>query len=380
MAIVALAAIATIFAGSLSAQAPPPGEAPPPPGPPPVAPLSPAQMQQLVAPIALYPDSLVAQILAAASYPTEIVEAERFLRDNTALAGAALGNAVDQQDWDPSVKALTQFPSVLEDMNDNLSWTSELGDANYNQPQDVRDAIQFMRGKAAAAGNLQSTPQETVSDDDGDWEIEPADPDVVYVPIYNPGFVYGYPVGLWPGFYHPWWGIGGPYFSWGIGINVGGFFGFGWGWNHWGYGWGRGGGLFFNGGRYYSHTHAFYDRNAFVHGNYRGFAGRGGRGYIGGDRGWGFAGRGGAEARGFAGRGNVGARGYGGNDRGALRGFGSGRAAGTRSSAFGGFSRGGDTRGFAARGMSSMHAGGFHGGGGGGFHGGGGSRGGGGRR
>ena len=141
-------------AGALGAQAPPP-QAPPVPAP---AHLTPDQLQELVAPIALYPDSLVAQILAASAYPTQIVEADRFLQENPNLKGAALGAQVDQQDWDPSVKALTQFPSVLSNMDKDLSWTSEMGDANYNQPQDVMDAIQFMRRKAEAAGHLQSTP------------------------------------------------------------------------------------------------------------------------------------------------------------------------------------------------------------------------------
>jgi hypothetical protein len=203
----------------------------------PAAPLPPGQLQQLVAPIALYPDSLVAQILAAATYPTQIVEAERFLQQNPGMTGTALASAVDQQDWDPSVKALTAFPSVLADMNRNLSWTSELGDANYNQSADVMNAIQFMRQKAQQAGNLNSNPQEAVNDVDGNVEIAPANPEVVYVPEYDPESVYGYPVGLWPGI-DPWWGVGGPYMSFGLGIGVGPFFGFGWGWNHWGCGWG----------------------------------------------------------------------------------------------------------------------------------------------
>ena len=126
---------------------------------PPSAPLPPEQLQQLVAPIALYPDALVAQILAASTYPTQIVEAERFLQQNPNLTGAALGVEVDKQDWDPSVKGLTQFPSVLADMDKNLSWTSELGDTNYNQQADIMTAIQFMRAKAEGAGHLSTTPQ-----------------------------------------------------------------------------------------------------------------------------------------------------------------------------------------------------------------------------
>ena len=309
--------------------------------------LSPKQLQELVAPIALYPDALVAQILAASAYPTQIVEAERFLQQNPDLKGKELADAVDQQDWDPSVKALTQFPSVLANLDKNLSWTSELGDANYNQQADVMQAIQYMRRKAQEAGHLKSTPQQTVTDEGSDVDIAPANPDVVYVPEYDPQLVYGYPVGLWPGFY-PWWGVGGPYLSFGVGFGIGPFFGFGWGWPAWGFNW-HGGFLRYGGGPYGFHSHAFYDRNAYFHGNYRGFApyGRGdraARGFVGGARGA------------PAGHGFEGARGF----------------SGTRSGAFGGVSRGGEARGFSARGRSSFGGGGMHAGGGG--HGGGGGR------
>ena len=247
----------------------PPPQPPPPPEQPQPAKLTPEQLQELVAPIALYPDALVAQILAASAYPTQIVEADRFLQQNPNLKGAALGAEVNKQDWDPSVKALTQFPSVLSNMDKDLSWTSELGDANYNQPQDVMDAIQFMRQKAEQAGNLKSTPQQTVTNQGSRSIIQPANPQVVYVPEYDPDLVYGYPVPLWPGFY-PWWGVSGPFISFGIGFGIGPFFGFGWGWPAWGCHWGFGGGLFFGGGRYAFHSHAFYDRNAYFHGNFRG--------------------------------------------------------------------------------------------------------------
>jgi len=313
----------------------------PPPGPerPQSASLTPDQLQQLVAPIALYPDALIAQILAASAYPTQIVEAERFMQQNPNLKGKELGDAVNQQDWDPSVKALTQFPSVLANLDKDLSWTSELGDANYNQQADVMHAIQVMRRKAEQSGNLKSTPQQNVSNQGDDVDIEPANPDVVYVPEYNPNLIYGYPVGLWPGFY-PWWGIGGPYLSFGVGFGISPFFGFGWGWRGWGLDW-RGGFLRYGGGPYAFHSHAFYDRNAYFHGNYRGGAafangGRGARGFAGGERG-------------------VGGRGF----------------SGGRSGAFGGVSRGGDARGFSSRGQSSF-GGGAHGGGG--MHGGGGGR------
>src|ERR1019366_6823068 len=129
--------------------------------------------------------------LAASAYPTQIVEAQRFLQQNPNLKGKELGDAVDQQDWDPSVKALTQFPSVLANLDKNLSWTSELGDANYNQQADVMQAIQDMRRKAQEAGHLKSTPQQTVTDQGSDVDIAPANPDVVYVPDYDPQLVYG---------------------------------------------------------------------------------------------------------------------------------------------------------------------------------------------
>jgi Protein of unknown function (DUF3300) len=324
--------------------------APPAPGQPPSAPLTPEQLQQLVAPIALYPDALVAQILAASAYPTQIVEAERFLEENPKLKGKDLGDAVNTQDWDPSVKALTQFPSVLANLNKDLSWTSELGDAYYNQQADVMKAVQVMRRKAQQAGNLKTTPQQTVTDQGSDVDIQPADPQVVYVPDYDPELVYGYPVGLWPGFY-PWWGVGGPYLSFGVGFGIGPFFGFGWGWPAWGFDW-RGGYLRYGGGPYAFHSRAFYDRNAYFHGNYRGFApyGRGDRG-----------------ARGFAGGGDRGFRGGEAHGSEGARGF-----SGGRTGAFGSVNRGGETRGYSSRGQSSFGGGGFHGGGGGGFHGGGG--------
>src|SRR5260370_1318131 len=109
---------------------------------------TPAQLQQLVAPIALYPDALVAQILAAATYPDQIVEADRWLRQHTDLKGQQLGQEVDRQPWDPSVKALTEFPSVLANMDKNLSWTSSLGDAYVHQQQEATNAVQVMRDRA----------------------------------------------------------------------------------------------------------------------------------------------------------------------------------------------------------------------------------------
>ncbi|MGC1220909.1 MAG: DUF3300 domain-containing protein, partial [Candidatus Sulfotelmatobacter sp.] len=323
-------------------------QAPPPPTGPAqrqFTPLPPDQVDKLVAPIALYPDALVAQILAASAYPTQIVEADRMVRDYPQLKGKDLAQEAEQQDWDPSVKALVEFPSVLANLDRNLSWTSELGQAYQTQPDDVTQAIQSMRHKAYDAGNLQSTPQERVYEQGPNVDIQPADPDVVYVPEYNPAYVYGYPVGLWPGFY-PWWGVGfgGPYISFGIGFPLWPFLGFGWGWHGWGIGWGFHGGIFFGGHPYAFRSGAFYNHAAFVHGNYRGFssahgafgahsfADRGargfgsaaGRGYAGASRGYagashGFAGgnRGAAVNRGAEGnRAYAGNRGFSGGQRG----------------------------------------------------------------
>src|SRR5271167_2416638 len=147
------------------------------PSPAPSGQLSPQELQQLVAPIALYPDALVAQVLAASTYPTEIVEADRWMQNHSNLKGQDLAGEVDKQPWDPSVKALTQFPSVLENMDKNLSWTSSLGDAYANQQQDVMDAVQSMRQQARKSGNLNSNEQENVTSQGNTIVIEPANPD-----------------------------------------------------------------------------------------------------------------------------------------------------------------------------------------------------------
>src|ERR1700687_4913793 len=160
---------------------------------------TPEELQQLVAPIALYPDSLVAQILAASAFPEQVVEADRWVQANPDLKGDALGQAVDQQPWDPSVKALTAFPSVLGNIDKNLSWTSSLGDAYANQQQDMTDAVQSMRQQARKAGQLNSNEQENVTTQGNTIIIEPANPEVVYVPAYNPWLVYGEPIAAYPG-------------------------------------------------------------------------------------------------------------------------------------------------------------------------------------
>ena len=308
------------------------------------APQTPDQLQRLVAPIALYPDSLVAQILAASTFPEQVVEADRWVQAHPDLKGDALGQEVDQQPWDPSVKALTAFPSVLGNMDKNLSWTSSLGDAYYNQQQDVMDAVQVMRQRAQQAGNLKTTPQQTVSTQDSTVVIQPADPNVVYVPAYNPWVVYGAPIGPWP-YWYPYPGIwyGGPYLSFGIGFGIGFYGGFGWGWNNWGFNWHNHYAIY-NHNRYYSRSATFYNRNSY----YR----------AGGVRG-GVYNRPGATTRPFNG------------DNRAARGYAEPRAqGGTKSGAFSGYDRGGQARSYSSRGSSSF--GGSHGGGA--PHGGGGGR------
>lgn len=343
VSIIACVAAPAIAMCSTGFQAPSPGAEPvsqtqpPAPGEPRPSQLSPQQLQQLVSPIALYPDSLVAQILAASAYPTQIVEADRFLHSQPNLQGQALAEAVDQQDWDPSVKALTQFPSVLENMSNSLTWTSELGDANYNQPADVMDAIQDLRQQAQEAGNLKSTPQQSVSNQGNTIVIQPANPQVVYVPVYNPEFVFGAPVPVWPGLY-PWWGVvTGPYLSFGVGFGIGPFLGFGWGWHAWGFNWG-GRHLVYGGRPYVFRSPAFYNRNAYFHGGFRGPAP-------------------------FA-RGDRGLRGFGTSPRAGGFGARAGRspAIGGRPGSFGGINPGGLSRGFSSRGQMSL-GGGFRGGG-----------------
>jgi len=321
---------------------------------------TPEQVQQLVAPIALYPDSLVAQILAASTFPEQVVEADRWVQAHPDLKGDALGQAVDQQPWDPSVKALAAFPSVLGNMDKNLSWTSSLGDAYYNQQQDVMDAVQVMRRRAQESGNLKTTPQQTVATQDSNISIQPARPEVVYVPAYNPWLVYGGPLVAWPGWY-PYPGIwfGGPYLSFGVGFGVGWFGGFGWGWGHWGFNW-HGGYAIYNNNRYYSRSNTFYNRSNF----YRGANARGGA----------YGNRGGVGARGGV-YNHPGAtpRPFDGN-RQAARGYAEPHGqSGVRSGAFSGYDHGGQARSFSSRGSASFGGGAARGGGGA-AHGGGGRR------
>jgi hypothetical protein len=170
--------------------------------------MSAAQLDQLVAPIALYPDPLVVQILIAATYPLEVAEADRWLRipANAALKGDALTSALQRRPWDPSIKSLVAFPQVLHILNRNLEWTEQLGEAFLAQQDDVMDAIQRLRQRAQAAGTLASTPQQMVSTEDQEITIESPSPDIVYVPSYNPWCIYGsWPYPNYPPFYFGDW-------------------------------------------------------------------------------------------------------------------------------------------------------------------------------
>jgi hypothetical protein len=295
----------------------------------------------LVAPIALYPDSLVAQILAASTFPEQVVEADRWVQSHPDLKGDALAQAVDQQPWDPSVKALTAFPSVLGNMDKNISWTSSLGDAYYNQEQDVMNAIQVMRRRAQEAGNLNSSPQQTVTAEGSDIEIDPVSPEIVYVPAYDPWVVYGGPIVAWPGWY-PYPGIwyDGPALFFGVGFGIGYYGGYGWGWHHWGSDWHHRV-VIHDHDRYHSRSNTFYNRN-----NY----------YRGGDAG---------ERNGESNRPGATARPFEGNNK-ASRGYAEPRGqSGTRSGAFSGYDHGGATRSYSSRGSASFGGGGGARGGGG---------------
>jgi hypothetical protein len=213
----------------------------PPPGPV----LSANQLDDLVAPIALYPDPLLSQVLVASTYPLEVVEALQWMQRNPSLAGAALTQAAQQQPWDPSIQALVPFPGLVKQLNQDIAWTTNLGNAFLSQQGDVMDAVQRMRVKAQQAGKLSTTMQQTVTTtNDGGQpaiEIEPANPQVIYIPEYDPAYIWGaslyYPYASW---YYPPFGPG-IYFGFGRAIPIGLWFGGGWGgWGGWGWhpGWG----------------------------------------------------------------------------------------------------------------------------------------------
>jgi uncharacterized membrane protein YgcG len=397
---VAAIGFAAVFLASLllGQQPPPPPQGGPPPpeqaGPPPQL-LSPPQLQDLVAPIALYPDNLLSQILVASTYPLEVVEAQQWLLQNKNLTGQNLVNAAQRQNWDPSIQALVVFPDILGRLNQDIRWTTDLGNAFLAQQADVMAAVQQMRARAQANGKLRSGPQDNVTTqtENGQTAIQilPTNPGEVYVPNYNPEWVWGPPpYGIYPPLYYPPFDVGFGFFP---GIDLGFYFGGGWGlYGGFGWGWGPnwfGGGIFLNAG--FFHRYGFRDFHP-------GFGGSNVWAHDPGHRlGVPYANR--AVASRFGGsvagaRGNAAVRGGAEGFRGAAQASRTqtGQRFGTQNferqnpggnrSAFSGIRNGGETQMRSDHGFSSMgHAGaGGFGGGGGGFHGGGGGHGGGGHR
>jgi len=252
------------------------------------------QLYQLVAPIALFPDNLVAQVLAASTYPDQVTAAYQWLQQNSSLKGQQLMEAVNQQPWDASIKGLTQFPDVLQQMATNLSWTSALGDAYYNIPQSVMNPVQVMRQRAYQSGNLKSNRQQSVTVQNqapgsapsspassGQPQvtvvqpppqtivIQPAQPQVVYVPTYNPTAVYGAPVPVYPG-YSTGAMVATGLISFGVGVAVGAAVSgggcCGWGWNSWGCGW-HNSTVVYNRNVYVSNSNTFVNRNNYYNRN-----------------------------------------------------------------------------------------------------------------
>ena len=207
----------------------------------PTAKVSPDQLDSLVAPIALYPDPLLAQTLAASTYPLEIIQLQQWLEKHPTLKDKALADAVAKESWDPSVQALAALPDVVKRLANDIQWTTDLGNAFLAQQTDVMDAAQRMRKKAQDNGNLKSTEQQKVEtkviENKSVIVVEQSNPQVVYVPSYNPVVVYGPPVYPYPPIYYPPPGYyaAGLAISFGVGIAMGAFWGGGWGW---GCGWG----------------------------------------------------------------------------------------------------------------------------------------------
>jgi len=204
-------------------------------------PISADQLDSIVAPIALYPDPLLAQVLAASTYPLELMQLQQWLARNTSLQGQALATAVEQQPWDPSVQAMAGLPDVVKLLTDNIQWTTDLGNAFLAQQGDVMNAVQRMRQSAQAKGALTSNAQQVVQTEavDGGQAIviQQANPQVIYVPQYTPAAIWGTPVYPWPTMSYPWgYAAGAAALSFGAGIAMGAFWGGGWGWNT---GWGH---------------------------------------------------------------------------------------------------------------------------------------------
>lgn len=254
------------LAAQVAAPAPPPEAEQPAPAPQ----LTPDQLDDLVAPIALYPDPLLSELLVASTYPLEVMEASQWLQQSQGVQGQARMDAARQQNWDPSVQALVAFPDVLSRLASNVSWTTALGDAFLAQQADVMSAVQRMRARAQANGHLSSDPEQTVTTQaqNGQTAIDimPANPQVIYVPQYNPAYIWGPPAwGYYPDLYYPAVGFGLGFFP---GIYLNSLF-FGWGgWGGWGWGpnW-FGSSIFLNAGffnRYGFHTfYSGYGRGGF---------------------------------------------------------------------------------------------------------------------
>jgi hypothetical protein len=357
------------------------------------APQSAAELQSLVAPIALYPDALVAQILTASTFPDQVAIANYWMQQNKSLTGSALMQEVNKQSWDASVKALTEFPSVLTNLANNLTWTSSLGEAYHNQQAEVMTAIQTLRAQAQAAGNLKSSSQITVVQQSPQTiVIQPANPQVVYVPEYNPTVVYGTPY-VTPGYSAGDVAAAG-IIGFGAGIAVGALMSggcCGWGYSSWNCGW-HGNAVVYHGGAYYG--------NSAWHGGYYNGGYHGGYGY---NNAYNHSGN---NYNNYHGGGNTynrnvnntanfnkqGAQNFNANRSSASNSWAQHDSSAGRSSAFsgmsghsGGFGGGGgwSSRAESSRGWGSMRSSGFSGGrfgGGGGGFGGGGFRGGGGRR
>ena len=230
------------------------------------------QLDQLVAPIALYPDPLVAQVLTASTYPAQIAEADRWLQTQGPAAAEQIAAGANAQNWDPSVKALTAFPQVLAQLDRNPRWTADLGNAYYNQPQDLLAAVQDMRARAQSAGNLQSNADQTVSYNQGNIEVAPANAQVVYVPAYNPWLVYGAPISPYAGY--SFLGAVGSFLGaavqFGLGVGIGPFSQLPFGWVGWGLNWLLHAVLFHN-SFYVSHSNSVFDRG-FAYGGRRAYA------------------------------------------------------------------------------------------------------------
>ena len=200
-------------------------------------PLGQAELEQILAPVALYPDDVLSQVLIASTYPLEIVQADRWAKQNSGLKGDALTTALEKQSWDPSVKSLVNFPQVLGMMSEKIDLTQKVGDAFLAQRQDVMKAVQSLRAKAQAAGNLKTTKEQHVIVEKETIVIQPANPEVVYVPTYNPTVVYGtWPYPAYPPYYYypPSYYAGAAFVGFAAGVAVGAAWGYAWGHCNWG--------------------------------------------------------------------------------------------------------------------------------------------------